>query len=95
MSLQILPVVGGIPAGPELLVIALLFMFFIVPLAAIGIVGYLFLRHSRQNASKRTASFERENETLQRENTALKRENATLKRELEELRDPADRKDDP
>lgn len=59
----VVPAFGGVPAGPELLIIFLLFAFLLVPLAIVAVVGIVFWR-ARSKTSARIEELEAEVERL-------------------------------
>jgi len=56
---SVLPAFGGVPAGPELLIILFVFAFLLVPVAAAVVVGVLFWR-SRSATRARIEELEAE-----------------------------------
>ena len=59
----VVPAFGGVPAGPELLIIFLLFAFLLAPLAIVAVVGVVFWR-ARSKTKARIEELEAEVERL-------------------------------
>ncbi len=66
--------VGGVPGGPEVIVLLMIAVLFGIPLVAVLVIAYFLVTRSGSSADDRVAELEREVAVLEREVEELRSE---------------------